>query len=146
MDSSSGIVKACLADKRHSCDAVPADVEPGACTSSVLPVHQASFTGSCIDHICILNTCLVLHRSSVTSQRRPSLTMHAGACDGMLRWFEEYAKRLNEGVYGVSLQPQTQVDLGVPPTLAVDLFPIKPPVCEGILMRDVAVCSRPSGR
>ena len=52
----------------------------------------------------------------------------AGARDGMLRWFEEYARRLQEGVYGVSLQPKTHMDLGVPPTLAIDLYPLKPPV------------------
>ena len=52
----------------------------------------------------------------------------AGARDGMLRWFEEYARRLQEGVYGVSLQPRTHMDLGVPPTLAIDLYPLKPPV------------------
>lgn len=52
----------------------------------------------------------------------------AGACDGMLRWFEEYAKRLQEGVYVVSMQPKTHMDLGVPPTLAIDLYPLKPPV------------------
>lgn len=59
-----------------------------------------------------------------------TLTMPApaGARDGMLRWFEEYARRLQEGVYGVSLQPKTHMDLGVPPTLAIDLYPLKPPV------------------
>lgn len=46
----------------------------------------------------------------------------------MLRWFEEYAKRLKEGMYAVAVQPQTSIELGVPRTPAICLFPMKPPV------------------
>ena len=51
----------------------------------------------------------------------------AGARDGVLRWVEEYAKRLREGQYEVIILPPGP-DPVMAPAHAISLFPSKPPV------------------
>ena len=163
VDSGSGLVRVCLANKQHQWDAVPPDPQPGK-PSCRRPFDLTRVLTRTIRRIrCLLHSASALallllvllmqsHRP-VTSSRVTATRVliddavcsaqqgklvgsglifavpdPAGARDGMLRWFEEYARRLQEGVYGVSLQPKTHMDLGVPPTLAIDLYPLKPPV------------------
>jgi hypothetical protein len=159
VDSASGLVRVCLANKQHQWDAVPPDPQPGALSQILLSPgvlwfgRSHSHNASRIQHqvtsapvaehgmdvhstikqhtrLCIGCRCALQHPAvdSFSSKLTSVLPAPAGARDGMLRWFEEYARRLQEGVYGVSLQPKTHMDLGVPPTLAIDLYPLKPPV------------------
>jgi len=62
-----------------------------------------------------------------------------GACDGMLRWVEEYAKRLREGQYVVDVLPPPAPDPVMPPARAISLFPAKPPVWTWAVTRGVMV-------
>eukprot|EP00198_Chlamydomonas_reinhardtii_P012762 XP_001702099.1 predicted protein [Chlamydomonas reinhardtii] len=60
---------------------------------------------------------------------------HTGACDGVLRWFEEYARRLEAGYYEVAV-----LDEDYPQgSRAISLFPLRQPEMKEEVTRGVRV-------
>ncbi|WIA35184.1 hypothetical protein OEZ86_003649 [Tetradesmus obliquus] len=77
----------------------------------------------------------------------PAADTYPGACDGMLRWMEEYARRLSEGWYG-GCESDSSVkgpleEAGITVGGAISLFPRAYPAAATAITRGVQVRQRP---
>lgn len=69
----------------------------------------------------------------------PPQDTYPGACDGMLRWFEEYASRLSAGMYCTCAGEAAIADAGLNEGQAISLFPQTYPHAATAITKGVKV-------